>query len=394
LSIKTPEQIGLYIHLPWCIKKCPYCDFNSHQLRADLDENSYIDALINDFEFEITRLEQPRAISSIFIGGGTPSLFSAKSIQRLLSAIKSSAELSVNVEITLEANPGAADESRFIGYRRSGINRLSIGIQSFNENHLKILGRVHGSEQALSAVAAAKAARFDNFNLDLMYCLPDQTVEQARADIAKAISLAPSHISAYHLTIEPNTFFAKQPPILPNDSIGWEIQKTYWSMLEQAGYQKYEISAYSKPGYVSEHNLNYWRFGDYLGIGAGAHGKITHPDGVYRTSKPKHPKQYEKTFAAMPSEAEYISPVKSIDLPLEYMMNKLRLDEGFSLQHFESFTGLDYRKIEAQITKALDSGLLIEEGSVFYPSAKGRLFLDDLLQLFLPENEDLKQCCG
>ncbi len=263
------------------------------------------------------------------------------------------------------------------------------------QKHLKVLGRVHDCDQALSAVAMAKAASFDNLNIDLMYCLPGQTVAQAQADLEQAIALAPTHISAYHLTIEPNTLFAKQPPKLPDDSVGWEIQKTYWSMLENDGYEKYEISAYAKSGYASRHNMNYWRFGDYLGIGAGAHGKITRADGVYRSAKPKHPKQYLNAFADMPNKSDYISKVKPIDLPLEYMMNKLRLNEGFSVRHFESATGLDYSDIQTQINQAVNQGLLVKSDPIFRPSDRGRLFLDDLLQLFLADNnKEPVRCFG
>ncbi len=384
MGLVIPEHIGLYIHLPWCIKKCPYCDFNSHQLRQQLDEKPYVSSLLNDFKFEINRLDQPRVINSIFIGGGTPSLFSEQSLDLLLTTIKSTYDLAENIEITLEANPGAADESRFKGYRQIGVNRLSIGIQSFNNSHLKVLGRVHDNDEAIRAVEMAKSAGFDNYNLDLMYCLPQQTVEQAQADVEQAIALSPTHISAYHLTIEPNTLFAYKPPVLPDENISWEIQQLYFSELQAAGYKRYEISAYSEPGFECRHNLNYWRFGDYLGIGAGAHGKITDTEGLYRTLKPKHPDQYMQAFRDGFSDRQaYIRPVKPHDLPLEYMMNKLRLNEAISLDDFQAATGLDHGLISNSINRAVDLQLLESIKNGFIVSAKGHLFLDDLLQLFL-----------
>ena len=396
MNLVIPKHIGLYIHLPWCIKKCPYCDFNSHQLRGELDDGSYIDALLNDFEFEINRLESKRTISSIFIGGGTPSLFSAESIDRLLTGIRAKYDVCENLEITLEANPGAADESRFKGYRQAGVNRLSIGIQSFNQQQLRTLGRIHNGEQAFSAVEMAKSARFKNFNLDLMYCLPEQTPQQALADVQQAVALAPAHISAYHLTIEPNTLFAQTPPVLPDEGTGWEIQQAYWSILRDAGYHQYEISAYSQPGYQCRHNLNYWRFGDYLGIGAGAHGKITTKDGIYRTLKSKHPNQYLRTFAGGPTDKDlYMKSVPDYNLPLEFMMNKLRLHEKVSINDYQQATGLNYVNINHVIEKAVNLQLLESDEDNFRVSEKGRLFLDDLLQLFLAENiKESQRCYG
>ncbi len=396
MTLRIPQYIGLYIHLPWCIKKCPYCDFNSHQLRQELDENAYIQALLNDFEFEISSLGQTRIISSIFIGGGTPSLFSAQAIDRLLLAIKSRYPLLSDAETTLEANPGVADESRFAGYRQAGVNRLSMGIQSFNNNQLKTLGRIHSNEQAQAAVQAAKAAKFENFNLDLMYCLPEQTPEQAIFDIQQATSLSPTHISAYHLTIEPNTLFAHKPPVLPDESTGWEIQQAYWAALKDAGYKQYEISAYNLDGNECKHNLNYWRFGDYLGIGAGAHGKITTTNGIFRTLKPRHPNQYLQAFAKSFTDLKsYRKSVSNADLPLEYMMNKLRLFEKFSSHEFEQSTGLAYEKISVAIDKAIKLELMESDNEVFAVTKKGYLFLDDLLQLFLSEKlQEPLRCYG
>ena len=383
----TPATISLYVHLPWCVKKCPYCDFNSHTLRTNLDENNYIQALLNDLAFEIERLQAKPALTSLFIGGGTPSLFSAESIDKLINGIGKHFIIDETTEITLEANPGTADENRFMGYRRSGVNRLSIGIQSFNDRHLRVLGRIHGQQQAQSAVDMAVKANFSNFNLDLMYCLPEQTLDEARQDITQAIALAPTHLSAYQLTLEPNTLFAAKPPVLPDHELGWQIQQAYWTALEESGYCQYEISAYSKEQRQCSHNLNYWQFGDYLGIGAGAHGKLTFEDGVYRTSKPKHPDQYLKSFSRLPADhTAYIKAVNKADLPLEYMMNRLRLNSGFSLAQFENATGLDRNVIAQPLKSALKNELLIETSSLYRPTTKGRLFLDDLLQLFLPNN--------
>ena len=391
--MKTPSTISLYVHLPWCVKKCPYCDFNSHTLRNTLDEDSYIKSLLNDLVFEVQRLETMPRLTSIFIGGGTPSLFSGQSIAKLITGIEKNLDIDDSTEITLEANPGVADEGRFKLYRQSGVNRLSIGIQSFNDKQLGNLGRVHDARQAFSAVDMAVKAGFTNFNLDMMYCLPQQSLKQAGEDIAQAIALAPTHISAYQLTLEPNTLFAAKPPVLPDDEIGWQIQQTYWTALEQSDYVQYEISAYSKANRQCAHNLNYWQFGDYLGIGAGAHGKLTRSDGVYRTHKPKHPNDYLKTFITKPPQTtDWIKVVSKADLPLEFMMNNLRLKTGFSLEQFENTTGLNRSVITQTLNLAIKKGLLNDascggEMPHYQPSKKGRLFLDDLLQLFLPDNQ-------
>ena len=376
----------MYVHLPWCVKKCPYCDFNSHTLRKNLDEENYTRALLNDLAVEVERFETRPALESIFIGGGTPSLFSGESIGKLIMGIENYFNIDESTEITLEANPGTADEGRFRAYREAGVNRLSIGIQSFNDNHLGVLGRIHGKDQALSAVDMAIKAKFTNFNLDMMYCLPGQNPEQASQDIAQAIALAPTHISAYQLTLEPNTLFAAKPPELPDDETGWQIQQAYWTALEESNYDQYEISAYGKANRQCLHNLNYWQFGDYLGIGAGAHGKLSLGDGVFRTSKPRHPDQYLKTFINKPADnTAFIKAVSKSDLPLEFMMNILRLKSGFSLDRFENATGLDRSTVTRPLMRAIRQGLLIESSSVYRPSRKGELFLDDLLQLFIPD---------
>ena len=397
MKLIAPSTISLYVHLPWCVKKCPYCDFNSHTLRSNLDEGSYIKALLNDLSFELARLQTTPAIASIFIGGGTPSLFSGESIGKLITGIQNRVFIDDDIEITLEANPGTADETRFNTYRQVGVNRLSIGIQSFNQQHLGTLGRIHGAREAFSAVDMALSAGFTNFNLDMMYCLPQQSLEQASEDIAQAIALAPTHISAYQLTLEPNTLFAARPPVLPDDETGWQIQQTYWTALQESGYDQYEISAYSKTNRQCLHNLNYWEFGDYLGIGAGAHGKLTLSDGIFRTNKPKHPDQYLNAFVNQPTDkTSWIKAVTKADLPLEYMMNRLRLKTGFSLDHFESVTGLDRVVIAPALALAIKKDLLTETSCVnaqaqYRPSEKGRLFLDDLLQLFLPNNKHNNQ---
>ncbi len=383
----SPATASLYVHLPWCVKKCPYCDFNSHALRSSLDEDSYIKALLNDLAVEVRRFETRPAIESVFLGGGTPSLFSGKSIDHLLCGINALVDINETTEITLEANPGTADAQRFEAYRQAGVNRLSIGVQSFNDYHLSILGRIHGKDQALRAVDMAVKAGFLNFNLDLMYCLPQQNPEQASEDIALAIALSPAHISAYQLTLEPNTFFAFRPPELPDDETGWQIQQAYQDALKAANYDHYEISAFGKPDRKCLHNLNYWRFGDYLGIGAGAHGKLTLNSTIYRTIKPKHPDQYLKTFRYQPAQnTALVKAVDKADLPLEYMMNVLRLKSGFSLTHLENATGLDRSDVMPEIKQAVSRGLLIKTSSVFRPSEKGTLFLDDLLQIFIPNS--------
>lgn len=384
-SLNQQPPISLYVHLPWCVKKCPYCDFNSHTRRASLDENGYVRALLNDLAVDVGRLEYRPVLKSIFIGGGTPSLFTGRSIEMLLRGIEKQADIPESAEITLEANPGSADEGRFKAYRLAGVNRLSIGIQSFNDRHLALLGRVHDKEQALSAVDTAVRAKFNNYNLDMMYCLPGQTLRQASEDVRQAVALAPAHISAYQLTIEPNTLFAFRPPDLPDEETGWQIQKAYWRALKRAKYSQYEISAYAKNNQQCVHNLNYWHFGDYLGIGAGAHGKFSREFGVYRTSKPKHPDAYLKLYHGKPARhALAVKQVSRADLPLEFMMNRLRLKQGFSLDQFEKATGLDRSQVIEKIVLAVKKGLLTESASKYFPSKKGELFLNDLLEIFIP----------
>lgn len=386
MILNPPTTISLYVHLPWCVRKCPYCDFNSHALRASLDEESYVNAVLNDLAFEAGRMESGAELKSVFFGGGTPSLFSPQSIDKLLQGISSYFNIEESTEITLEANPGAADQSRFSSYRRVGVNRLSIGIQSFNDRQLHELGRIHGGQEALDAVEMTLSAGFDNFNLDMMYGLPQQTIDQARQDIEQAIALSPTHISAYQLTIEPNTLFAVKPPVLPDEETGWQIQQLYWTALRQSAYQRYEVSAYGKPGRQCLHNLNYWQFGDYLGIGAGAHGKLSKSSGVFRTLKPRHPSQYIKSFCNQPGDSDaFIRAVNQSDLPLEYMMNRLRLTQGFALEDFEKTTGVDRKVIAKTLNIAVNKGLLTQTSCGYRVSETGQLFLDDLVQLFLTD---------
>ena len=342
----TLPPLSLYIHLPWCVKKCPYCDFNSHGIKGDgqggdadaIPEARYIEALIADLEQDLPRV-WGRPIHSIFFGGGTPSLFSPAAIQSVLSQVRARLPLRADAEITLEANPGTVELERFQGYRDAGVNRLSIGIQSFNADKLHALGRIHGRDEALGAAAAARAAGFDNFNLDLMFGLPNQTLDEARADLHTALSLGPTHLSLYQLTIEPNTLFHAQAPALPDDEVTWEMQTELQAMTAAAGFEHYEVSAYARAGYASRHNLNYWRFGDYLGIGAGAHAKITHARGITRLWKPKHPTQYMET-AGTPTGMGGEHALTRADAAFEFMLNTLRLTTGFEPDLFLQRTGL------------------------------------------------------
>ncbi len=332
------SSLSLYIHIPWCIKKCPYCDFNSHTLKANLPEAAYIDALIKDLAEDLRLYNVTSPISSIFIGGGTPSLFSPDSLNRLLNRIKQLVTVKENLEITLEANPGTFESNKFAEFRALGINRLSIGIQSFNDKLLKILGRVHSAREAFVAAEIAHHAGFENFNLDLMFGLPDSSPENCKTDVTTAISLLPAHISFYQLTLEPNTYFHKFPPQLPDDELIFNTQTYCQQQLADYGYQQYEVSAYSQAGRECRHNVNYWQFGDYLGIGAGAHGKITQvlPDKITRTFKPRSPVQYMHN-QHKDNRAHFI---KTSDLPLEFIMNNLRLKQGFTKDTYQLTTGL------------------------------------------------------
>jgi oxygen-independent coproporphyrinogen-3 oxidase len=375
LTVLPP--LSLYIHFPWCVRKCPYCDFNSHTLKDSLDEATYIDALISDLEQSLP-LIWGRSIHSIFMGGGTPSLFSAQSMDRLLSAIRARVPLPPNAEITLEANPGTFEAEKFKDYRAAGINRLSIGVQSFSDTALTRLGRIHNAGEAHRAIEIAHRY-FDNFNIDLMYALPAQSMNEALLDMQTAIDAAPWHVSAYQLTLEPNTLFYRHPPALPDSDLGAEMQENIEGLLAQAGYQNYEISAFAKPGHQAQHNLNYWLFGDYVGIGAGAHGKISFPDKIIRQMRYKQPAQYLREVNRVQTEHE----VSVKERPFEFMMNTMRLVEGFPLALFTERTGLPITEILPALEKLEKQGLITRDHIQMKPTKQGVRFLNDVLQVFL-----------
>lgn len=379
-----PIPLTLYAHFPWCVQKCPYCDFNSHTLKNNLPENEYIDKLISDLTQHLPQV-WGRRIQSVFMGGGTPSLFSPTAIGRLLTTANALIPFNPDIEITLEANPGTVEQSRFLGYRQAGINRLSLGVQSFTDHHLKALGRIHDSQAAIQAVDAAKRAGFNNINLDLMYGLPEQSVAEALADLKQAVALAPSHLSWYQLTLEPNTWFYQHPPNLPADDLLWEIQQAGQAYLASQGYLQYEVSAYSLPGHACQHNRHYWEFGDYIGIGAGAHGKLTDfaSQKVLRTVKIKHP----KTYLAANDVILENKIVDKAELPFEFMLNALRLKEPIPKQLFIDRTGLSLEMIAAPLQQACERGLLQINDSELEVTALGWQFLNDLLQLFIVTND-------
>ena len=380
LHLGVLPPLSLYIHFPWCVRKCPYCDFNSHEVKGGFPEEEYLAALRSDLE-QALPLIWGRKIYTIFIGGGTPSLMSAAGLDRLLSDIRTLLPLDGAVEITMEANPGTFEADKFKSYRASGINRLSIGIQSFNARHLQALGRIHNDDEARKAVDIAQA-NFDNFNLDLMYALPSQTLDEARQDVATAIGFAPPHLSLYHLTLEPNTYFAKYPPTVPDDDASAEMQDMVEQMSSDAGYQHYEVSAYAQPGRQARHNLNYWQFGDYLGIGAGAHSKISFPHRIVRQMRYKQPKTYlEHTQAGRPIQEEF--ELAREDLGFEFMLNALRLNNGFEVHLFAERTGLTLNTIEKALDAAELKGLLYRDHRIIKPTELGRRFLNDLQQMFL-----------
>jgi len=375
--------LSLYVHVPWCIRKCPYCDFNSHAVKSDIPEQAYVDALCQDFEIEAARLRQKSSsISSIFIGGGTPSLLSAKAYERLLSHIDSVLGIDSAAEITLEANPGTAEAERFREYREVGINRLSIGIQSFNEAHLKTLGRIHSGNDARRAIEYCIRAGFDNFNLDLMHGLPQQTEGEALEDIATALAFEPTHLSWYQLTIEPNTEFFSKPPLLPAEGRLDTIQEEGLQALESGGYRRYEVSAFCLPDKESRHNLNYWLFGDYLGIGAGAHGKLTQPDDnlILRTRKKKQPDHYLANELSRTAEAKAVAPE---DRPLEFLLNGLRLVQGFSIQEFEARTGVTFSQIGKRVEYLSSQELLCVDNGRVRATEHGYRVLNSLLEEFI-----------
>ena len=393
--------LSLYIHIPWCVRKCPYCDFNSHEAKERIPEKEYVQALLDDLETDLSWV-QGREIHTIFIGGGTPSLLSVEAYKSLLSGLQEKVTFSKNIEITMEANPGTFEAEKFVGFRKLGINRLSIGVQSFADEQLKHLGRIHDGQQAITAIKMAKEAGFDNFNIDLMHGLPNQSEAQALADIQQAIDLGPTHLSWYQLTIEPNTEFFKRPPVLPEDETLWDIQEAGQALLAQHGFIQYEISAYAKKNKQAQHNVNYWQFGDYLGIGAGAHGKITdlssRPNSltaspVFRTWKTRAPKDFLNAAIEINKEQgkTFLAGKESIqneDLALEFLMNALRLYQGFDLDLFVQRTGYPITAIEKEIGVAIKKGLLekteTEDGNQYIKTTtKGSLFLNETLELFM-----------
>lgn len=376
--------LALYIHVPWCIRKCPYCDFNSHNAPSQLPEQEYVQALLADLAQELPFI-WGRRLESIFIGGGTPSLFSAESMEQLLSGIRSLLSFRPNIEITLEANPGTFEQEKFKGFREAGINRLSVGIQSFNSQHLQALGRVHNQAEALKAAEVARYAGFDNFNLDLMFGLPKQSLEQALADLQQAIDLAPTHLSWYQLTLEPNTLFYKHPPVLPDDDLLVDMQYAGQALLEQNAYQQYEVSAYAQSQRECRHNLNYWEFGDYLGIGAGAHGKITDPFGqVTRHQKYRQPTQYLQQVKAGQARSD-TQILTSADLSFEFMLNALRLKRGFDLALLTERTGLALETLQRPLGLAQKRGWIELKGNRVVTTELGWQFLNTVIQLFLED---------
>lgn len=379
-GLSNPPPLSLYIHIPWCVRKCPYCDFNSHEAKQAIPEEAYVDALIQDLE-QATPLIWGRKIHSVFFGGGTPSLFSGASIDKILSHVRMLTPLEYGAEITLEANPGTVDTAHFQAYKEAGVNRVSLGIQSFDDRYLKALGRIHDTEQAQQAAALA-IETFERVNLDVMYALPEQTLEDALRDAKIACDLSPAHLSFYHLTLEPNTPFHRTPPSLPDDDTSATMQEEIEAYLAQQGYQNYETSAFAKPGLQCKHNLNYWTFGDYLGIGAGAHSKLSFHDKLIRQARHKHPKRYME-FVPQGKAVDQEWVITPDELGFEFMMNTLRLNGGFATDLFHQRTGLPLMSIEKSLHKAIQQGLITHQHSRITPTLKGRRFLNNLLEIFL-----------
>ena len=380
LNLAALPPLSLYIHFPWCVRKCPYCDFNSHEAKGELPEKEYLDAVRLDLEQSLPMI-WGRKIHTVFIGGGTPSLMSAAGLDRLLSDVRTLLPLELDAEITMEANPGTFEAERFKSYRDSGVNRLSIGIQSFNGAHLAALGRIHDEAEALKAVEIARST-FGNFNLDLMFALPSQTLDEARRDLQTALSFAPPHLSMYHLTMEPNTVFAKYPPALPDDDTSADMQDMILEATANAGYQHYEVSAYARAGHRAKHNLNYWQFGDYLGIGAGAHSKISFPHRVLRQARYKQPGSFiEAARRGNPVQEEH--EIARADMGFEFMLNALRLTEGFDPNLFGERTGMNISAITKALNEAEAKGLLYRDFKLIKPTELGQRFLNDLQEMFL-----------
>ena len=372
--------LSLYVHIPWCVRKCPYCDFNSHAAPDALPEDAYVDALVTDLENALPSI-WGRRVSTVFIGGGTPSLFSAAAIDRLLAAVRARVQLSPDAEITLEANPGTFEREKFAGFYAAGVNRLSLGIQSFDDRYLRALGRIHGAKEARRAAEAALMI-FGNVNFDVMFALPEQTPADAAGDVAAALAFAPPHLSFYHLTLEPNTLFHRHPPPLPDDETAADIEDAMCAALDRAGYVHYETSAHAKPGYECRHNVNYWRFGDYLGIGAGAHSKLSFADRIVRQLRFKQPKQYLERVARGDALQESIEIARR-DLPFEFMLNALRLTDGVPAALFAERTGMPLSIAARPVAEATRRGLLDPDPAVLRPTPLGRRFLNDLQSLFI-----------
>ncbi|MBO9664311.1 radical SAM family heme chaperone HemW [Dokdonella sp.] len=389
MSLLAPP-LSLYVHIPWCVKKCPYCDFNSHAQGGALPVEDYVDALLADLDRDLQThsdaLER-RPLHSVFFGGGTPSLFAPEAIARILDGVAARIALPSGTEITLETNPGTVEHGRFDGYLRAGVNRVSFGVQSFDDDKLRRLGRIHSAGEAARAVAEAQDAGVENINLDLMYALPQQTPDGAIADVERAIALRPAHISHYQLTLEPNTLFAAKPPPLPDEDSAWDMQEACQARLAEAGYAQYEVSAYARDGRRCAHNVNYWQFGDYLGIGAGAHGKLSRAtDGaIVRTTKVKLPRSYLER-AARHEAFGGVAPVAPADRPFEFMLNALRLNDGVEAVLFERRSGVAPERIAEPLAQARARGWLVDDATRLQPSADGRRFLNDLIELFLRDD--------
>jgi putative oxygen-independent coproporphyrinogen III oxidase len=377
VKLAALPPLALYVHIPWCVRKCPYCDFNSHERGGPLPEAQYVGKLLEDLESLLPSV-WGRRLSSVFIGGGTPSLFAPASIDALLSGVRARLPLEPAAEITLEANPGTAEAARFRGFRDAGVNRISVGVQSFDDEMLRSLGRIHGAQDAVKAVESALAA-FDNVNLDLMYGLPGQSIDMARADIAAGVATGVPHLSAYQLTIEPNTAFFSKPPQLPEHDLCADMQVMVEALLEQTGFEHYETSAFARPGHRCRHNLNYWEFGDYLGIGAGAHGKISFPDRITRHSRIKQPRDYLSSSSTLAEERT----IPATEVPFEFMLNALRLPYGFPGALFQERTGLPLSTISRPLQAAEEKGLLERDLKRIRPTLQGQRFLNELLELFL-----------
>ena len=384
-GLTNPPPLSLYIHIPWCVKKCPYCDFNSHESRTEIPEKRYVAALISDLEQSVPRV-YGRKIRSVFFGGGTPSLFSADSINEILSAVNMLTPLEYGAEVTLEANPGTVDIANFAGYKQAGVNRVSLGIQSFNADYLKALGRIHDGEQAIFAAELALKT-FDRVNFDVMYALPNQSLAHALNDAKIAVDLNPDHLSFYHLTLEPNTPFYRTPPSLPSDDLSADMQEKIEHLLAENGYEHYETSAFCKLNLAlknshARHNLNYWQFGDYLGIGAGAHSKLSYHDKITRETRHKHPKAFMEA-AEGGNATDNIWQIERADLGFEFMMNALRLTDGFEISLFQQRTGMPWEAISMRVLAASKKGLLVIEHNKAKPTLLGQRYLNDLLAMFL-----------